>query len=218
MRKWKSLLKADYIQTGYRYVGRSVRTVCLLCVYSLHNTFNITQDIQQLKPVLADPLHACSPLVNAVRGSLVMAIRGECPLLRNWHAENAGASVVMIFNTEPDYRSFRFQKRSVTSMVVTERTRREMRRLGVTQDASAMPRSVRIDHTWCALERFEQVPGRKEVPSESSEQKRTYHKLWASSDKPGGSDERFEFLLRQKARPLWSLLQACVFLSYVRGH
>ena len=65
-----------------------------------------------------------------------MAIRGECPFTeKSRHAENAGASVVMIFNTEPGLPIVPggSEKRSVASMVVTERTRREMRRLGVTQ-------------------------------------------------------------------------------------
>ena len=167
----KVLLKADYIQTGYGdTLDASVRTVCFTsCVSHVTHSFNTTQELKQLKPVLADHLHACSPLVNDVRGSLVMAIRGECPFTeKSRHAENAGASVVMIFNTEPGLPIVPggSEKRSVTSMVVTERTRRRDETFGC--DAGRVniitSCSVRTGFTHrCALERFEQVPGRKEV-------------------------------------------------------
>ena len=183
-----------------------------------------------LKPVLADPLHACAPLVNSVRDSLVMAIRGECPFAeKSRHAENAGASVVMIFNTEPGLPIVpgSSDKSQVPSMVVTERTRREMRRLGVTQDMSKSSLRVlfepdsKIGVLWKDLNKYLDV---KKWPSESSEQKRTYHKLSLEHhpDKPGGSDERFEFLrfAYKKARYYSDpeLQKSVFFDEYVRGH
>jgi len=233
------LLLADYVQTGYG------------------DTLSFDMETS-LVPVLAQPLHACSRLENNVKGNLVMAIRGDCPFTeKSRHAMNAGASVLMIFNTEPGLpivpgmtcvvcgplslsllhthththtftmRTGKASDNLVPSMVVTERTRREMRRLGVTQDSSSSSLRVkfeannRIGMLWKELNKYLDV---KKWPSESSEQKRKYHRLSLEHhpDKPGGSDERFEFLryAYKKAR-FYSdpeLQKSVYFDEYISGH